>query len=441
MTTAQLPHEPASRESIPRGPTGHWLWGCLPEFKQGILPFFDRCRSDYGTVVTYRLANRRVHLISEPELIEQVLVTRNRDFIKHFGIRLLRPILGNGLVTSEGDFWLKQRRLIQPAFSKKLSQKFREIIQHRGGQLVEEWRSQPERRLHHDMTKLTTQIAAEALLGAELPDDIQTIEAALEVTHADYESRLLSAMHIPRWLPVTGQIRRFQRAVKMLQGVVDRIISQRLKGRGEGTDALSLMVNCVDESGQRMSPRQLRDEALTLLLAGQDTTANALTWAFILLAQHPEIADRFAAAPDESEMATHIFLETMRLYPPALVIGRQCLHACHIGDLAVKPKDTVLMSQWVMHRDGRFFDKPEKFAPDRWADNFEKKLPPYAYFPFGGGPRVCIGKELSMLEGALLLRMLGREFRVHLETNEPPEPWPTVTLRPKHEVPVRCEVR
>jgi cytochrome P450 len=427
--------------SAPRGPQGHWFWGCLPEFQAGPLQFFERCRREFGTVATFRLANRRVFLINEPQLIEQVLVTRHRCFKKHFGTRLLKPVLGNGLLLTEGDFWLKQRRLIQPAFSRKLTEKFRDIIRERGSSLVEQWRAEPNRRLHHDMTKLTTQIAAEALLGAELPDDLEAIEAAMEVTHVDYESRLLAAVHIPRWLPITRQIREFRRAVKTLLGVVDRIITNRMRNPGEGTDALSLMLNCEDESGRRMSPRQLRDEALTLLLAGQDTTANALTWSLILLAQHPEIADRFAASPADSEMALHIFLEAMRLYPPVPVFGRQCIESCTIGDFEVKPGDTVLMSQWLMHRDGRFFADPERFDPDRWKNDFEKRLPGYAYFPFGGGPRICIGKELSLLEGSQILDLLGRTYRVHLTGDTPPEPWPTVTLRPKHEVPIRCEAR
>lgn len=440
MTIAPTPAEPISSRE-PRGPKGHWLWGCLPEFRAGILQFFERCRREYGTVVSYRLANRQVHLICEPELIEQVLVTRNRDFVKHFGTRLLRPILGNGLLLSEGDFWLSQRRLIQPAFSRKLTEKFGDIIRERGDQLGRQWRNEPNRRLHHDMTRITTQIAAQALLGAELPDDLAAIEAALEVTHADYESRLLSAAYVPRWLPITRGVRAFRRAVRTLWDVVDRIIADRMRSPAEGGDALSLMLNCADESGRRMSARQLRDEALTLLLAGQDTTANALTWAFILLAQHPVIADRLAGATEGSEMARHVFLETMRLYPPVHVFGRQCARQCNIGGLDIRPGETVLISQWLMHRDDRYFDEPQRFDPDRWANDFEKRLPAYAYFPFGGGPRICIGKDLSMLEGTMLLQRLGREFRVHLTGPNAPEPWPTVTLRPRHEVRVRCNVR
>ncbi len=325
---------------VPQGPAGNWLLGCLPEFRAGMLPFFERCQREYGTVVSFRLANRRIHLLSEPSLIESVLVHQNRSFQKHYAIKLLKPVLGNGLLLSEGDFWLKQRRLVQPAFARSFTDHFREVITKHGEKLCVSWKKNPQRDIHRDMTNLTVTIAAEALLGVDLPTDLETIRESLEVIHQDFEHRFQAAISFPAWIPTSAN-RKLRHSVRQLHQVVDRIIARRSQEGNQRTDALSLLLQARDEEGNRMSHRQLRDEVLTLLLAGHDTTANALTWAFISLSKHPGIADQLAATADR-DTARRVLLESMRLYPPVYVFGRGCVRSCPLGPLNVRRKDTVL---------------------------------------------------------------------------------------------------
>lgn len=423
----------------PHGPQGSVLLGSLPEFRAGMLPFFERCHRDYGTVLSFRLGHRRIHLLSEPALIESVLVHQNCAFQKHYAVRLLKPVLGNGLLLSEGAFWLEQRRLIQPAFAQKFTDHFRSIITKRGEDLCSVWHRHSLRDLHRDMTDLTVTIAAEALLGVDVPAELKTIRESLEVIHRDFESRFQAAIPVPAWIPTPANVR-LRRAIRDLRRVVDDLIQRRATDHEERTDALSLLLRARDERGRPMPHRQLRDEVLTLLLAGHDTTANALTWAMISLARHSKTAADLAA-DSTPQSARHVLLESMRLYPPVYVFGRECKQHCHLSGHAIAPKETVLLCQWLVHRDARWFQDPLDFRPDRWADDLERRLPPYAYFPFGGGPRVCIGKELALLEGTLLLNLLAGQFRLELEPGCAPEPWPTVTLRPRDAVAVNAVPR
>lgn len=420
---------------IPTGPRGSWLLGSLPEFRAGMLPFFERCRRDHGTAVSFRLGHRRIHLLSDPALIEAVLVHQNRAFQKHYAVKLLKPVLGNGLLLSEGSFWLKQRRLVQPAFAQSFSEHFRNIIIKHGGELCRAWRRNPARDLHQDMTDLTVTIAAEALLGVDVPTELATIRESLEVIYQDFEKRFQAAIPVPVWIPTPANVK-LRRAIQDLHRVVDHIITRRAAKNHERTDALSLLLRARDEQGRPMPHRQLRDEVLTLLLAGHDTTANALTWALISLARHPEMASDLAAK-DGAKSARHVLLESMRLYPPVYVFGRECTQNCDLNGYPVRRKETVLLCQWLVHRDEQWFANPLEFRPDRWADDLERRLPAYTYFPFGGGPRVCIGRELALLEGTLLLNLLNGQFRTELEPGCEPEPWPTVTLRPRDAVPTK----
>ncbi|MCA9073096.1 MAG: cytochrome P450, partial [Planctomycetaceae bacterium] len=363
------------------------------------------------------------------------LVHQNRAFQKHYAVKLLQPVLGNGLLLSEGSFWLKQRRLVQPAFAQSFTDQFRIIIKKHGEELLARWRKTSTRDLHRDMTDLTVTIAAEALLGVDVPAELETIRQSLEVIHHDFEHRFQAAIPVPAWIPTPGN-RKLRGAIRDLHLVVDRIITQRAQQPGKRTDALSLLLQARDENGATMSHRQLRDEVLTLLLAGHDTTANALTWSLIALSQHPDLAEDLATSRN-ANAARFVLLESMRLYPPVYVFGRECLQRCQLGPLSVRPKETVLLCQWLVHRDVRFFDDPLEFRPSRWENDLERRLPAYAYFPFGGGPRICIGKDLALLEGTLLLDLFAREFRLALTSSRLPEPWPTVTLRPKYAVPVK----
>lgn len=431
----------AASDAIP-GPTGGWLMGNLSEFRQDNLAFYERCKRDFGPMAAFRLGFRRLIMVSDPDLIEEVLVTRNRSFNKHFATRLLRPVLGNGLLLSERTPWLLQRRLIQPAFSRRFIEQFVSIVQLHTSRLAEKWRADPRRDLYHDMTQLTVQIAAHAFLGVSETAETESIGESLETIHADFEYRFQNPWHLPYWIP-SAQNRKLRHAVKQLTTIIDRMIETRRNDAEQHFDALSLMLRAEDEDGCRMTTQLLRDEVMTLLLAGHDTTANSLTWTFSLLANHPQIASDLRAERNENDssslsstdtFALKTVKESMRLFPPVYIFGREAIKPVQLGEFKIGRGDTVVMSQWVVHRDEQFYPSANDFSPDRWTPEFERQLPKYAYFPFGGGPRVCIGKEMAMLEAVNVVAMLAREFVIELESVDDLQPWPTVTLRPRNAV-------
>ena len=419
------------------GPRGSRCLGSLHEFRSGMLEFFERCRAEYGPICLFKLGGRRMVLLSEPKWIEQVLVKQNKSFQKHFAVRLLRPVLGNGLLLSEGRQWLRQRRLIQPGFSRQFHDDLAGIVKRHTGRLAEDWRRAPRRDLYRDMTQLTVRIAAEAFLGVSSEDDSHEVAEHLEVIHADFEHRFQQLFNLPVWLP-TRRNRRLRSAVRGLTDIIDRMIVERQRDAAERRDALALMLQARDETGKGMPRKLLRDEVMTLLLAGHDTTANALTWTWYLLAQHPEAVDALRAEwtqeptqPDTQLPYTDaVIRESMRLYPPVYLFGREAMGPVQLGDYRLREGDTVVMSQWVVHRDARYYEDPLAFRPQRWLSGACQDNPHYAYFPFGGGPRVCLGKDAAMVEAAVILSGLAGAFQVDLEDHDAITAWPTVTLRP-----------
>lgn len=430
------------QEAIP-GPHGSWLFGNLTEFRAGMLPFLERCRYEYGKVVAFRLGPKRLILVSDPSLIEQVLVTQNKSFKKHFATRLLKPVLGKGLLLSEGSQWLRQRRLVQPAFSRRFTDEFVEIVKLHTSRLADAWEQNGRRELYRDMTQLTVQIAAHAFLGISDADDTEEIGDCLEVIHADFEHRFQQSWNLPTWIP-TARNRQLSKAVRALTAIIDRMIDERRQNVDGRLDALSLLLRAETEDGERMPLQLLRDEVMTLLLAGHDTTANGLTWTWSLLAQHPGVASQLRAEDrrpmtscphsDAVPFAHKVIKESMRLFPPVYLFGREATCSVQLGDFSIRRGDSVVMSQWVVHRDESYFPDPLVFNPDRWSEELERTLPKYAYFPFGGGPRVCIGKEVAMLEATAVLGILASRFDLSLEDPDRLTPWPTVTLRPQASV-------
>ena len=435
---------------LPTGPQGKWLLGSLGEFRAGMLSFFDRCRTQHGPISYFRLGPRRIILVSEPAAIEEVLVTQNRNFQKHYAVRLLQPVIGNGLLLSEGKFWLKQRRLVQPAFGRRAVERFVDVVGRQVTRLTSEWERESQRDIYRDMTDLTVRIAAEGMLGCELPADHTALSEALEIVHADFERRFMSAFNAPMWIPTTAN-RKLRGAIRTLNGIIERLIADRRSRPAAQMDALSLLLR-AEEEAKSMSDRQLRDEVMTLLLAGHDTTANALTWACVLLARHPDAMQKLrnesltvlgTRTPTASDLprltfSRQVVQEAMRLYPPAYVFGREAICDTAVAGYRVPKGTSVLICQWLMHRDSRFFSEPAEFRPDRWTEEFQRALPQHAYLPFGGGPRVCIGKEFAMAEAVCILSVLAARFDLSLLSN--PQPWPTVTLRPSGPVTTRVEL-
>jgi cytochrome P450 len=433
---------------VPLGPRGHWLSGNLPDFRTGRLEFFAQCARTYGDVTKLRFAHRRILLFSHPDLIEEVLVTQSRYFIKHFALRFSPLLLGQGLLTSEGDFWLKQRRLIQPVFVRSRIASYAPAMVAAVRRVTGSWRPGERRDILVEMMRLTLDIAAKTLFDAEVEGDVQSVAAALQVLQDNFLARFNAGWPLPSWLPTLGNVR-YRRAVRRLDTILFRFIRQRREQKTERGDLLSLLLRARDEEGGGMTDRQIRDEAMTLFLAGHETTALALSWAWYLLALHPDAEAKLAAEVQQVvgdrdptvddcprlRFVEMVALEAMRLYPPAYVIGREALVDCDVGGYRVPRGTTVLMSQWVLHRDARFFPEPERFRPERWGEDAIKALPKFAYFPFGGGPRLCIGNTFAMMELVLVLAAIAQRFRFSLQAGCQVTPQPKFTLRPASGIP------
>jgi cytochrome P450 len=444
----------------PPGPKGHLLWGNFGPFRSDSLEFLSHCAREYGDIASFRLGHRRIVLVSHPDLIEQVLVNDNRNFIKHFAFKLLRPTMGNGLLMSEGDFWLRQRRLMQPAFGPRQLETYAGTMVEHTRRMLAGWNDGHVCDVHHEMMALTLAIVAQVLLDVDTSNDVNDVAGAVDLLMVDFNYRFKNPLSWPLWLP-TPWNRRIRRAIHGLGEIIQGIIAQRRASNEDRGDLLSMLVHARDElDGKGMTDRQLRDEVMTMFLAGHETTANALTWTWYLLCQHPEIEERLHAEVDQvlggrlptaADMprlpfTERVILESMRLYPPAFVIGREAIEPYTIGDYRLPRGATLLMSQWVVHRDGRWYDEPLRFNPDRWrGTGFQPvhgqdahatepavadRLPKYAYFPFGGGPRGCIGNRFAMLEAVLIVATMAQQVRFKLAEGQKVQPWPAITLRP-----------
>ena len=433
------------KTQLPPGPPGHWLTGNVGEMRGNRLAFFNRC-AEFGDISTFRLGHQRLYMVSHPDLIERVLVSENRNFKKHYVLQLLRPMLGNGLLLSEREFWLRQRRLMQPAFSRQSIEAYAPAMVANSQRLMDQWKEGQTVDIHHEMERLALWIAVKTLLNVDMTDELRDISQANSVMMEDFNRRFETALPLPRWLPTPHNLRA-RAAMKVLDDIVLRIISERRAGGGGEGDLLSILLNARDEDdGLAMTDRQLRDEVMTMFMAGHETTANVLTWTWWLLANHPEVEAKLCAeleevlagrSPNAADLprltyAERIIKESMRLYPPAFALGRQATAPCVLGGYQLPAGATVLMSQWVTHRDPRWFDDPLKFDPDRWTEDFEKTMPRFGYFPFGGGPRTCIGNGFAMMETMLVLAAIAPRFRFDTVVDHPVEPWPAITLRPKH---------
>jgi cytochrome P450 len=429
----------------PPGPRGRLLTGILPELRQDSLATYIRYSREFGDCVTLRFGPSRVFLLSHPDLIEDVLVTKAANFTKHWGLRAARRLLGNGMLTSEGEFWRRQRRLLQPAFTRERIASYGSTMVQLAERRTADWRDGETRDLHADMSQLTLEIAAVTLFGADnIEEETRKVNQALQDLTAGFGSHFFRIVHVPSFIPTPGNVRR-ERAARRLDNIIYDLIRRRRSGSPQ-SDLLGILLQARDEDdGTRMTDRQVRDEAMTLFLAGHETTALTLTWGWYLLARHPHVARALAAeadtvlrgrAPTPEDLprlryADAVAHEIMRLYPSAYLVGRQAIEPCEIAGYRIPAGATVIMSQWVVHRDPRWYDDPEVFRPERWTGGLLRRLPKYAYFPFGGGPRICIGNHFAMMEAVLILTTMARNWAFGVPPGElPVKPKPAVTLRP-----------
>jgi cytochrome P450 len=405
--------------------------------------------------VSIDLMGLRGVMVNDPDAIEAICVTQNRQFKRDHFAQDLQKVLGKSLITSDGDFWRRQRRLAQPAFHKDRIAGYAQTMVDLTLRATERWRDGETRDAHTDMMALTLDIVGRTLFGADVGSRARDIGVCLEQITERYADAV--AMGVPHWdkLP-TPLNRRFRSAVQRLDGIVrDLLRSHRAGTTGDGKDLLSMLMAARDEDGTGMSDDQLRDETITLMLAGHETTAIALTFAWMLLSTHPEARTRLETEVDEVlgdrppsyadlprlVFTDHVVRETLRLYPPAWSIGREAAEDVEIAGRHFEQGTWFWFIPWAMHRDARFFERPTRFEPDRWADGLAKRLPRYAYFPFGGGPRQCIGNSFATMEAILCLATIARSFRVDLTREFRLKLQPAVTLRPKHGLSVRVKRR
>jgi len=428
----------------PPGPKPHFLIGNMPLASDDPLSIFLKWAREYGDIFYYRAAWLHVYFLNHPELIETVLVRNSQNVLKDRVVQNSKWFFGEGLLTNEGDSWLRQRRLSQPAFHRERVASYAGVMTDFAEQMLSSWKDGETRDIHQDMMALTLRIVVRALFNVE-SGEVGEVSAAMNVLMRNTVGLRLLLPPVARFLPTPAMIE-FRGAVRQLNQIVYRIIAARRQTERDTGDLLSMLMQARDEDGGRMSDKQLRDEVMTFLLAGHETTALALSWTWHLLSHTPRARhnlhqelDRvvqgrspaFADMPALKE-TERVIKESMRLYPPAWSLARTVRADFELCGYKIPAGANLVMSQWIMHRHPAYFTDPERFDPDRWRMESLQKLPRFVYFPFGGGARQCIGASFATMEAILLLAAIAQRFALESVPDHPVVPVPGFTLRPKY---------
>jgi cytochrome P450 len=474
VAPAPLPDPPRSNLPLPPGPRGHLLWGVLAELRRDPLRFFVSTARDHGDVVllpfgpSIAQVGPRVILLARPEHIQRVFLDNQHNYGRQTrGYRALRETLGNGLVTSDGEFWLRQRRIAQPAFHRSRIAGFGAVMSQCADDLVRSW----ERRaldgqafdVVPELLKVTLAILGRSMFRGDLSRHAEDIGHAVEIGLSRTRQKIQALVPIPDFVPTPDNLRARRAKDKVDRLIFDLIAAQRRGGQPASgpagardgdvpADLLTMLMEARDEvTGEGMTDVQLRDELLTILVAGHETTSVALAWTFMLLSQHPGERRRLEAElhsvlggrpPTMDDLPrlrfTRMVLEeSMRLYPPAWNVARSATQGDEIGGYRIPRGCFVLTSPYVTHRHPGLWENPEGFDPDRFDPARKQERHRFAYFPFGGGPHLCIGMGFAMMEAQLVLAAVAQRYRLELEPGHPLVPEPMVTLRPRHGVVVR----
>jgi cytochrome P450 len=445
----------SARAPLPPGPKGSPVLGVMADFNRDTLGFIERCR-EYGDVVRMRFLYLTAYFIYNPDHIEYVLSTNAKNFIKSRSLRspFFQRLVGTGLLTSEGEEWKRQRRLAQPAFHRQRISSYGDVMVEYTQRMIGGWTRNEVRDIHQDMMRLALEIVVKTLFNADISGEADKVGRVVAQMVKPFASQATLKWILDNRLPTPAH-RRFNRAAREIDDIVYRIIAARRSSGSDEGDLLSMLLAARDEDGTQMTDRQLRDEVMTLLLAGHETTALTLSWAWYLIAQNPEVEKKFHAELDEVlggrspavadilrlKYTETIAKESMRLYPPAYGVAREAIREFEIGGYRVPARSQLFMFQWATQRDPRFFEEPERFYPGRWTQDFSDSLPKYAYFPFGGGPRACIGNYFAMMEIVLLLATIGQRFQFSLVLDHPVTLMTSVSLRPANGIKVVVENR
>src|SRR6266404_5761007 len=447
----------ANGNRVPPGPKGLPFVGVSFNLLQDPLVLMRNAAREYGDIVRIPVILQSRILLNHPDYIQQLLLFQQSKFHKSTLTKeTTERLLGQGLLISEGDFWRRQRRLAQPAFHRHRINEYAPTMLDCAEMKARDWRDGDTRNMAEEMMELTLEAAVRTLFGTTLPGEAQQVGHAMTFLMRYSLRRARSPFRIPAGWP-TPKNRRATKEFGFLDSLVYRIIEER-KAQGNGhrhSDLLSMLMGAMDEDGSQMTPKQLRDETMTIFLAGHETTALTLAWTWYLLSQNPIAEARLheelrsvlrGHAPEIRDLERLPYLqavvnEVLRMYPPAYLLARTSIAPSNIGGYDFPTGTTVLASQWVMHRDARYYDDPDAFRPERWLDGLMGRLPAGAYFPFGDGPRRCIGQSFALMESALVTATVAQQFRFRLVPGHPVVPEPLVTLRPRYGIRMTVEAR
>jgi cytochrome P450 len=430
----------------PRGPRNLPVIGNLAAFRTRPLQFLTKVAREYGDLPYFRLANQNVYLVNHPDLIREVLVTNQANFTKSRVLQRARILLGDGLLTSEGSFHVRQRRLVQPAFHRDRLAGYAQLMTECAVRTRDRWTDGSTLEMSEEMMRLTLSIVGKTLFSTDVESEASEIGEAMTTVLKMFRMLMMPFSEYFEKLPLPS-VRRFEKARARLDQTIYGLIRERRKSGQDSGDLLSMLLLAQDEdAGGSMTDVQVRDEALTLFLAGHETTANALTWTWYLLSQNPECEARLHAEIDsvlagripemadlpQLRYAEMVFAEAMRLYPPAWAIGRMSKAPFELGGVDIGAKAICIASPYITQRDARWFPDPERFDPGRWTPEARESRPKFSYFPFGGGTRVCIGERFAWMEGVLVLATVAQKWKLRLDPTQKVEPLPLITLRTKY---------
>jgi cytochrome P450 len=409
------------------------------------LEFFTDVARTYGDIASYHIAGEQLFLINDPQLIKDILVTHHKNFTKSRGLERTKRLLGNGLLTSEGAVHLRQRRLMQPAFHRDRIAGYGRTMVDYADRMRSSWTDGASLDIAREMNRLTLSIVGKTLFDADVESQAAAVGEALTGVIESFWMMLLPFADLLERLPVP-KLRRARVARARLDTIIYGMIAdRRASGRDHG-DLLSMLLAAQDDDGGVMTDSQIRDEAMTIFLAGHETTANALMWTWYLLSGAPDVAAKLhdevdrvlqGRLPDVGDIRSlsyveRVVTESMRLYPPAWLIGRRAIADYAIGPYVARARSILVMSPYIIQRDSRYYAEPERFDPDRWTPELRASLPKFAYFPFGGGPRQCIGESFAWMELILIVATIAQQWDLRLVPGHPVVLQPLITLRAKH---------
>lgn len=424
---------------------GRLIVGSAPEFNHDTLAFMLNARQ-WGDMAVMYYSVFPLYIANHPDVVHDILVTHNSAFYKSTQTKIaLKPIVGNGLFTNDGDDWRQQRRLAQPSFHTKRISAYADTMVRYADELCRRLTPDQPVDIEREMAHLTMQIVAKTLFNYDGGANDQLSEAVRTVLR-NVDIRFARLAQLPQWLP-TPKNREFRQAIAYLDQFIQQMIEERRRSQEDNGDLLSMLIMAHDdETNMRMSDQQLRDEAITIYGAGHETTSGALTWAWYLLSQHPHVAaklheeldrvlgDRLPTYADLPNLpyTEMVIKETMRIYPPAWATSRQAIEDVTVGGYALKKNSVVMLNIYGMHRDARWFPNPDVFDPERFSPENEPHINKRAYIPFGAGPRICIGNSFAMMEARLLLATLARAWHFELAPDQVVAPVRQFTLRPRY---------